>query len=203
MFRDLKCHMRSRCFITFIQLTFFTVSSYAVDNSVADAFAIPTAESDVYVQQFTVQSKGDFGVEPTSQLPTVTYLYLEKVFSNFYKKIVFSTTIADSTFHDTINSDQFSIPLIADNSRGIHLEIFGKFTDPTAQDLSNISPDHILYEYMTNTTNEIDFYQATFSMSAGFSFKTGENSEIKIIISNNEIPGYGDCNTLIGFETRF
>lgn len=195
--------MRSRCFITFIQLTFFTVSSYAVDDSVPDAFAVPTVESDVYVQQFTVQSKDDFGVEPTSQLPTVTYLYLEKVFSNFYKKIVFSTTIADSTFHDTINSDQFSIPLIADNSSGIHLEIFGKFTDPTAQDLSNISPDHILYEYMTNTTSEIDFYQATFSISAGFSFNTSENSKIKIIISNNEIPGYGDSNTLIGFETRF
>jgi len=83
------------------------------------------------------------------------------------------------------------------------LEIFGQFTDPNAQDLSNITSDHILYEYMANTATQIDFNQANFSMSAGFSFNVSENSTIKIIISNNEIPGYGDSNTLIGFETRF
>ncbi|MFT7423746.1 MAG: hypothetical protein ACI8UC_001831, partial [Psychromonas sp.] len=32
---------------------------------------------------------------------------------------------------------------------------------------------------------------------------TDSNSKIKIVISNNEIPGYGTSKALVGFETKF
>lgn len=142
------------------------------------------------------------GLTSAAQIPEVTYRYLENVFSSFYKKLSFNTAIADSTFKNNLNSELISVPLIATNKQGLQMELFGNFSDPARQYLSNLSADNALHDYIANS-EQIDFYHSDLSLGAGISFNTGQSSKIKVIISNSEMPGYGHSKALLGFETRF
>ena len=64
-----------------------------------------------------------FEASAVTKIPQATYNYLENVFSSFYSKVSFNTEITNSTFKDGLQSDVFSLPLIANNSRGIRLEL--------------------------------------------------------------------------------
>lgn len=143
-----------------------------------------------------------FEVSAVTKIPQATYNYLENVFSSFYSKVSFNTEITNSTFKDGLQSDVFSLPLIANNSRGIRLELFGNFCDLSKQYLSNLSSDHALYDSMVNA-QQTDLLNDDLSLGAGVSFNTGKSSKIKIIMSNNDMPGYGSSRTLVGFETSF
>jgi len=143
-----------------------------------------------------------FNIDELYHIPVATYQYLDEVFTSFYNKITFKTTIADNTFINSAHYDLIAIPLIAENKRGFQVELFGNFTDPETQQLSNVSTDQALYSYYSNT-QRLDINNSTFSLGAGFSFNTSSDGQIKVIISNNEVPGYGSSNALIGFQTRF
>ena len=82
------------------------------------------------------------------------------------------------------------------------MELFGNFSDLSKQYLSNLSADHALHDYITNT-EQLDIHDSSLSLGAGISFNTSQSSKIKFIISNREMPGYGDSKALIGFEKRF
>lgn len=137
-----------------------------------------------------------------AQIPEVTYHRLEGIFSSFYNKLTFNTSITDSTFEDNLNSELIAIPLIATNKQGLQMELFGNFTDPSRQYLSNMSANNALYDYIAHS-ERIDIYESDLSVGAGVSFNTGQTSKIKFIISNNEMPGYGNSTALLGIETRF
>ncbi len=175
-----------------------------------DCFAVPSLSSSTITAQdkkraqLQSQKQQAYNARLTSagQIPEVTYRYLENVFSSFYKKLTFNTAIADSTFKNNLNSELISVPLIATNKQGLQMELFGNFSDPTRQYLTNLSADHALHDYIANS-EQIDFYNSDLSLGAGISFNTGQSSKIKVIISNNEMPGYGSSKALLGFETRF
>ncbi|MGB5446552.1 MAG: hypothetical protein WBM99_13725 [Psychromonas sp.] len=135
-------------------------------------------------------------------IPESTYRYLDSVFSNFYQKLSFNTSIANSTFTKNTHYELFAIPIIPSNKEGLQLELFGHFTDNYSQYLSNFSSDNTLYNYRANSEN-FDIYNSELSFGAGFSFNTSASSKFKIIVSNTTIPGYGTSIALFGFETRF
>jgi hypothetical protein len=136
------------------------------------------------------------------QISNKTYLYLDNVFTTFYKKITFKTDITKSTFKNNAHYDLVSIPLIAENEKGLQFEVFGNFTDPATNRFSNLSEDQALSNYYSNTAG-LDIYQSQLSVGAGISFNTTKNSKIKVLISNNDMPGYGKSKALLGFETKF
>lgn len=136
------------------------------------------------------------------QIPSKTYHYLDTVFTSFYNKVTFNTAIADSTFETNPYYELVSIPLIAENVQGLQLELFGNFSDPASKRLSNLSKDQALSNYYSNT-EQLNIYNSELSVGAGIRFNTSKNSKIKVIISNNEMPGYGNSNALLGFETSF
>lgn len=182
--------------IIFSAMLFSSTSCFAVQPS-TDVF-----KSD-YQQSFKVSPlDSGFQLDAITKIPKATYNYLENIFSSFYTNMTFNTEIANSTFKDGLQSDVFSLPLIANNSRGIRLELFGNFSDLSKQYLSNLSTDHALYESMVNT-QQTDILNDDLSLGAGVSFNTGKSSKIKIIMSNNDMPGYGSSRTLVGFETSF
>lgn len=135
-------------------------------------------------------------------IPITTYQYLDNVFTSFYNKVTFNTSITDSTFTNSAYYELISIPLIAENKQGLQIELFGNFTDPSTQNFSNLSSDQALHDYYSNTT-QLDIYNSSLAIGAGISFNTNDRSKIKVIISNNNIPGYGTSNALVGFQTRF
>ena len=94
------------------------------------------------------------------------------------------------------------MPLIAANPQGVHFEVFGNFSDSDTQYLTNLSSDQAIYEHMANTS-QFNMYDSDLSVGAGLSFKTGKSSKIKIILSDGHMPGYGNSNALLGFETKF
>ncbi|PKG39327.1 hypothetical protein [Psychromonas sp. Urea-02u-13] len=136
------------------------------------------------------------------QIPAKTYSYLDDVFTSFYHTITFNTAIADSTFETSSHYELVSIPLIAENSQGLKIELFGNFSDPSTRLLSNLSEDQALSGHYSNT-QFLNVYSSEFSLGAGISFSTGDNSKIKVIISDSDMPGYGNSNALLGFETSF
>jgi hypothetical protein len=136
------------------------------------------------------------------QIPEKTYSYLDDVFTAFYNKITFNTAIADSTFEASSHYELVSIPLIAENDKGLKIELFGNFSEPTTRLLSNLSEDQVLSNHYSNT-KFLNVYGSELSLGAGISFNTGDNSKIKVIISNSDMPGYGSSKALIGFETSF
>lgn len=139
---------------------------------------------------------------PVYHIPELTYQYLDAAFSDFYQKLSFNTSIANTTFKKNAYYQLIVIPIIPTNKEGFQLEIFGNFSDPFSQYLSNLSADQILYNYQSNS-EEFDIYNSNLALGAGISFNISSNSKIKIVISNNDIPGYGMSKALIGFEAQF
>lgn len=152
--------------------------------------------------QQQIQDSSLLSLETVYQIPTSTYSYLDDVFTSFYNTVTFNTSITDKTFVTNSHYELVSIPLIAENQQGVQLELFGNFSDPATQQLSNVSKDQTLSNYYSHT-QDLDIYGSDFSIGAGFSFNTSEDSKIKIIISNNDMPGHGSSNALLGFETNF
>ncbi|MFT6924890.1 MAG: hypothetical protein ACJAZP_000460 [Psychromonas sp.] len=157
-----------------------------------------------YQQNFkqTKQNPSEFYLNPVFQIPEATYKYLDSVFSSFYQRLSFNTSIANSTFKKNAYSQLVAIPIIPTNEDGFQLEFFGNFSNPSSQYLSNLSADHLLYNYRNNS-EVFDIYNSDLALGAGISFNTGSDSKIKIVFSNNEIPGYGTSKALVGFESRF
>jgi len=136
------------------------------------------------------------------QIPTKTYSYLDQVFTSFYNKLTFNTAITDSTFETNSHYELVSIPLIAENEQGLQIEVFGNFTDSRSKRFVHYSNDQAMSNYYSNT-HELNIYDSELSIGAGISFNTGKMSKVKIIISNSDMPGYGNSNALLGFETSF
>lgn len=136
------------------------------------------------------------------QIPSSTYQYLDRIFTSFYQQLTFSTTITDSTFKNNSHYELIAIPLIAENKKGLQIELFGNFSDPDTQRFTNISSDQAMSNYYANT-QLLDIYESSLSFGAGISFNTSEATKVKVIISNNSMPGYGSSNALLGFEATF
>lgn len=156
-----------------------------------------------YKKQQQVSPEIDIlSLDAVYHIPKATYQYLDDVFTSFYKKVTFQTTITDSTFIQNSHYEVVSIPLINDVGQGLQVELFGNFSDSSKNHLSNVSSDQALYNYYSKTQG-LDIYNSELAIGAGFSFSTSENSKIKVIISNRDMPGYGNSNALLGFETNF
>ena len=183
------------------------LSTFIVFFITANCFAVQSPSNELQDQKrVELEYKDDQSftseLRSVALIPEVTYRYLEDVFSSFYNKLTFNTSITDSTFEDSLNSELIAVPLIATNEQGLQMELFGNFTDPSRQYLSNISADNALHDYIANS-EQFDIYESDVSLGAGVSFNTGQSSKIKFIISNNKMPGYGNSTALLGFETRF
>ncbi|WP_028862593.1 hypothetical protein [Psychromonas aquimarina] len=146
----------------------------------------------------------EFNFSSVSQIPEATYNYLNGIFTSFSQVFSLNTPITNSTFEDNSYYELISVPLIAPNNDNIQLEFFSNFSNPSTAYLSNLSSDHAMSDYMSNTQHN-SFYgsEVDVGFGAGLSFNTSPSSKIKIIISNEEIPGYGDSKALIGFESKF
>ena len=187
--------------LIFSIMLFFTANCLAAQSPV-DVSPIQSTD-DFYI---TSKNNINFGfkLDSVTEIPEATYRYLEGVFTTFYKKITFNTSITDSTFTNCLESDLFAIPLIATNQQGLQLEVFGNFSDFSKQYLSNLPTDHPLYEHFINSEqSSVDLLDNDLSLGAGISFNTSQSSKVKLVISNNDMPGYGGSRTLVGFETRF
>ena len=181
------------------------IISTLLPSSFCLATEIPSNSLQMEYQKKGLQQtteKNLLGLDTVYQIPTKTYTYLNEVFTSFYNKITFNTNIADSTFENSAHYELVSIPLIAENEQGLKIELFGNFSDPTTHFLSNFSDDQALSNYYSST-QLLNIYNSELSLGAGISFNTGENSKIKVIISNRDMPGYGNSNALLGFETSF
>jgi len=163
---------------------------------------VPSNSLQVEYQNQELASTAQFTMDDLYHIPVATYQYLDDIFTSFYNKVTFKTTIADNTFKNSAHYELVSIPLIAENKQGIQIELFGNFSDPLTQQLSNVSTDQALHSYYSNTAL-LNINESSFSMGAGVSFNTSDESKIKLIISNNEMPGYGSSNALLGFQTKF
>jgi len=148
------------------------------------------------------QNSTPFYLNPVFQIPEATYQYLDAAFTSFYQKLSFNTSIAKSTFKKNAYYQVIAIPIIPASVGGFQLEFIGHFSDPASRYLSNLSADHLLYNYRTNS-EEFNLYSSVLALGAGIGFNTSSNSKIKIVISNNDIPGYGTSKALVGFEFQF
>jgi len=182
-----------------IKIAFLTIFSPVALCAVEE---IPSNSLQVEYIKSNEQKWDLLNLNTVYQIPSVTYQYLDDVFTSFYNTITFKTTITDSTFENNAHYELVSIPLIAENKQGVHIELFGNFSDPSTQRLSNFSTDQALYHYYSNT-ELLDIYDSSLSVGAGISFNTSKETKIKVIISNNNMPGYGSSNALLGFETSF
>jgi hypothetical protein len=156
----------------------------------------------VQYQESIKKNSTEFYLNPVFQIPEATYLYLDSVFTSFYQKMTFNASIAKSTFKKNAYYQVIAIPIIPTNTGRFQLEFFGHLSNPASQHLSDFSADHLLYNYRSNS-QALDLYRSDLALGAGISFNTGSNSKIKIVISNNEIPGYGTSKALVGFESQF
>jgi len=136
------------------------------------------------------------------QIPEATYQYLNSAFSRFYRTVTFNTSIKDSTFIKSNQYEIISIPFIAANSQYFQFEIFGKLTDAEYSIRSEMTKNNVLYQYNENS-DVLDVYNSTLALGAGFSFRTSPFSKIKVLLSNESLPGYGNSQALIGFESQF
>ena len=163
-----------------------------------------TPANQLQVQYQKSENSNTFAIDLSSiyQIPQITYHYLDNVFTSFYQTISLSTSVTDSTFNKSSHYELIALPLIAANSQGVHFELFGNFSDPDTQYLTNLSSDQALYDHMENTS-QFNMYDSELSVGAGLSFKTGKSSKIKIILSDGHMPGYGNSKALLGFETKF
>ena len=143
-----------------------------------------------------------FSISTFYYIPDQTYQYLSDVFLGFHKQLSFSTSIKNSTFQQSNYNEVVSLPLIADNKYGLHFEIFGNLSDPDTSYLSNLPNGHSIYNYYTDT-GTFELGSSEIALGAGFSIHTSQNTKLKIIVSDGDLPGYGSSNTLIGFETIF
>lgn len=168
------------------------------------SFAQQTPANQLQVQYQQSERSSKFATNGSSiyKIPTATYRYLDSIFTSFYQTITFSTPVIDSTFNENSHSELIALPLIATNSKGFQVEIFGNFSDPKTQYLTNLSSDQAIYGHMENTS-QFNMSDSELSIGAGVSFKTGDRSKIKIILSDGHMPGYGNSNALFGFETKF
>lgn len=171
-------------------------------STVCFAENMQTNSLQVPYQQSIKLNSTAFYLNPVFQIPEATYLYLDAVFTSFYQQLSFDTSIANSTFKKNAYSQVVAIPIIPTNAEGFQMELFGNFSNPDSQYLSNFSADHLLYNYRSSSEN-FDLYNSVLALGAGISFNTSSNSKIKIVISNNDIPGYGTSKTLVGFESQF
>jgi hypothetical protein len=136
------------------------------------------------------------------QIPTKTYDYLDEIFTSFYNNSTFNNTVTKSTFENSSHYELIAVPLVAENTQGVQIELFGNFSNPASNRFSNFSQDQALSNYYSNT-QQLNIQQSDLSVGAGISFNASTNSKIKVIISNNDMPGYGSSNALLGFETSF
>ena len=136
------------------------------------------------------------------QISERTYQYLDTAFSCFYQKLSFDTGIKNNTFNKSAHYEMLSVPLLSTNNNLIQLEVFGKLSDPNTFYLTNMSSDHTLYNYTANS-QVLDIYSSDIGLGAGISFQTSDISKLKIIISDESLPGYGTSQALIGFESKF
>ena len=183
------------------------LSTFIVFFSTVNCFAVQSPSNELQDQkrvglEYKDEQSLASELRSVTQIPEATYRHLEDVFSSFYKKLTFNTSITDSTFEDNLNSELIAVPLIATNEQGLQMELFGNFTDPSRQYLSNISADNALHDYIAHSELS-DIYESDLSLGAGISINTGQSSKIKFIISNHEMPGYGNSTALLGIETRF
>lgn len=182
-------------------ITSIALSAFALSTSAN----VPSNSLQVEYTKKSLQQNEDtrlFDMDSFYHIPIATYHCLDNIFTSFYNKVTFKTAIADSTFQNSEHYELVSIPLIAENEQGLQIEFFGSFSDLATQHLSNISSDQALYEYYSNTA-QWDLYDSSFTIGAGISFNTSEQSKIKLLISSNEMPGYGTSNALVGFESKF
>jgi len=194
--------------VAVVIITSFTLSPMTLcqandvpNSNISTNNSAPTSNTG-HIEYQSATATAQFDLDDIYHIPVATYQYLDAIFTAFYDKVTFNTSISDTTFKSTAHNELVSIPLIAENKQGIRLELFGNFSDPATQQLSNLSTDQALHTYYSNTA-QLDFNDSAFSIGAGFSFKTSEQSKIKVIISNDKMPGYGSSNALLGFQTRF
>lgn len=180
---------------TIVLLNFFISSCCLAQQT-------PANQLQVQYQQSEHSNSSTIDLNSIYKIPTVTYQYLDSIFTSFYQTITFNTPVIDSTFHTNSHSELIALPLIANNPQGFHIEIFGSFSDPKTQYLTNLSSDQATYGHIENTS-PFNMYDSELSIGAGVSFKTGNSSKIKIILSDGNMPGYGNSNALFGFETKF
>lgn len=165
-------------------------------------FAAPTPANYLqveYQQSSSIKKIPSTTLESLSTIPKKTYTYLSHILDSFYNVVTFQNNKKESK---RINNNAFSIPIIANNKNGFQFEVFGRLADPSLTYLSNLSSDHALFNYISNA-EQFNINNCDIALGAGVSFQTGKNSRIKIIISNSNIPGFGDSTTLFGFETHF
>ncbi|MCG6202203.1 hypothetical protein [Psychromonas antarctica] len=180
---------------------------YCMGSTYCVAAQVPTNSLQVQYQKSIykkAKNRDGFSLDFSSmaKIPEASYRYLDSIFSSFYHKLTFKTSITDSTFTDNSHYELFSLPLISPNQQGFQLELYGNFSNSSTQYLSNLSADHALYNYIANF-EQFDLYNSQLSLGAGFSFNTSRASNLKFIISNGKMPGYGGSTALIGFQQKF
>ncbi len=163
---------------------------------------VPSNSLQIEFHKSNEQATNLLSMDTLYQIPINTYSYLDDVFTSFYNKVSFKSTITDSVLEANAHYELISIPLIAETAKGLQVEIFGNFSDPMTQRLSNNSVDQALSNHYSNT-EMLNIYNSQLSVGAGFSFYTEYGDKIKIIISNSKIPGFGNSTALLGFETTF
>lgn len=154
------------------------------------------------VQETKISDSFSLDLEAISNISNATYQYLDELVRSFYNELDFSTSITDSTFTENSHYELFSLPLVSANEKRFQLEVFGYFSEAATQYLSNLSTDQTLSDYFTHS-DEINISDADLSLGVGIRFSTSESSNIKILISNDSLPGYGGSTALIGFEKKF
>ena len=179
----------------FILLSSLMTSSFAKDS--------PKNQLQIdYQNSLTGIDFFDYPFLTVYQIPEATYHYLNSAFSRFYRTVTFNTSIKDSTFAKSNQYEIISIPFVAANSKYFQFEVFGKLTDSEYSIRSEMTKNNVLYQYNENS-DVLDVYNSTIALGAGFSFHTSPFSKVKVLFSNESLPGYGNSQALIGFESEF
>lgn len=155
-----------------------------------------------YQRTISTTSTDYFGMETIAHIPHATYQYLNHVFNTFYRRINLNTDISDSTFISNSHYELIALPLFMQEEHGVGVEVFGNFYDPFTQNLSNLSSDQAMSNYFGHS-EQVNLYESEFALGAGISYQTDSSSQFKVVISNENIPGYGGSTALFGYEQKF
>ena len=176
-----------------------------LSSSIVSSFAKDLPKNQLQMDYQKSLNGNDFFDYPfltVYQIPDATYQHLNSAFSRFYRTVSFNTSIKDSTFVKSNQYEIISIPFIEANSHYFQFELFGKLSDSEYNVRSEMTKNNVLYQYNENS-EVLDIYNSTLALGAGISFQTTPFSKVKVLFSNESLPGYGNSQALIGFESQF
>ncbi|WP_432452961.1 MULTISPECIES: hypothetical protein [unclassified Agarivorans] len=143
-------------------------------------------------------------IRPSSllRLSAEQFALLGHLFEQAYQKTDFSPTLTNSYFAESDLYELVAIPVVQTPFNSFRLELFSHIYDPKYSVYTQLHKDSI-YHGLGRRQLAYLADKSEFAVGLGFVAPLSEYLSLKTIISNHDIPGYGDSKFSLGFEFKY